>query len=344
MGTTAVSSLSRRLRRATASKSTSKGTRAVGRARAPDLAGMVRIEGGTFRMGSDLHYPEEAPAHLVRVDPFWIDARPVTNAEFARFVAATGHVTLAERPLEPRHYPGADPADLRPGALVFAKTAGPVDLRDYRQWWRYVPGACWSRPEGPGSDILQRMDHPVVHVAFEDAQACAHWAGKELPSEAEWELAARGGLEGAEYCWGEQLMPGGRPMANTWQGRFPYENTLEDGFERTSPVGSYPPNGYGLYDMAGNVWEWTADWYVPRHEADAAKPCCVPSNPRGGSRRDSFDPTMPEIRIPRRVAKGGSFLCSPDYCLRYRPAARHAQMIDTAIAHLGFRCVVRESR
>lgn len=299
------------------------------------------IPGGRFRMGSDRHYAEEAPAHDVRVDGFWMDMHAVTNADYAAFVAATGYVTLAERPLDPRDYPGAQADLLKPGAVVFRPTSGPVDLRDYRNWWSYVPGTHWRRPEGPDSTIVGREDHPVVHIAYEDALAFAKWAGKDLPTEAEWEFAARGGLDGAEYCWGDEFVPGGRHMANTWQGRFPWENLEEDGFSRSSPVGSFPANGYGLFDMAGNVWEWTCDWFVAGHAADADKPCCAPSNPRGGRREASYDPAMPDVRIPRKVVKGGSFLCAPNYCLRYRPAARHAQTVDTAIAHLGFRCIWR---
>ena len=222
---------------------------------------MRRIPGGTFLMGSDHHYPEEAPAHRVTVDGFWMDAHAVTNAEFKRFVDATGHVTLAERPANPADYPGAKPEMLAPSSVMFKKAPGPVDLRDHYNWWVYVPGADWRHPRGPASNIRKLMDHPVVHVAFEDAEAYAKWAGKELPTEAEWEFAARGGLDGAEFAWGDEFMPGGKAMANTWQGEFPWQNLLEDGYEWTAPVGSFPPNGYGLYEMAGNVWEWTTDWY-----------------------------------------------------------------------------------
>ena len=306
----------------------------------PDTNGMAWLDGGTFRMGSNSHYPEESPARTVKVSSFWIDLYPVTNADFARFVRATGYVTTAERPIDPVLYPGVDPALLLPGAIVFQPTDGPVDLQNFRQWWHYVPGACWHRPEGPGSSIADKPDHPVVHVAFEDALAFAAWCGKTLPTEAMWEYAARGGLDDAEYCWGHDLHPDGRIMANTWHGRFPYENTSPDGFTRTSPVGNYPANGFGLHDMAGNVWEWTTDWHTDRHPPDAAKPCCVPENPRGGTVEASIDPFAPELGIPRKTVKGGSFMCSPDYCLRYRPAARQGQAIDTAIQHLGFRCVI----
>jgi formylglycine-generating enzyme required for sulfatase activity len=290
-------------------------------------------------MGSDSHYMEERPAHRVRVSPFWMDETAVTNAQFARFVEETGYVTVAERPLDPAMYPGAKPENLLPGSLVFHMTPGPVDKTDYRNWWSWVPGACWRRPEGPGSDISDRALHPVVHVAYEDAEAYAHWAGKALPTEAEWEFAARGGLDNKEFVWGDDFTPGGVHMANTWQGPFPWRNFAADGFERTAPVGSYPANGYGLYDMAGNVWQWTTDWYAPRHEADADKPCCGTQDPRGPPIDASFDPAQPRIRIPRKVVKGGSFLCAPSYCRRYRPAARHAQMVDSGMSHIGFRCI-----
>jgi sulfatase modifying factor 1 len=306
--------------------------------------GMVRVPGRTFVMGSDRHYPEEAPAHRVSVSEFWIDETAVTNAQFARFVAATGYVTVAERPLDPRQYPGADPSMLVPGALVFQRSRGPVDLRDFRNWWAYVPGACWRSPEGPGSTIDGLDDCPVVHVAFEDAEAYARWAGKALPTEAQWELAARGGLEGAEFVWGDELTPEGRHLANTWQGEFPWQDLGADGFKGIAPVKSFPPNGYGLYEMAGNVWEWTTDWYRDRHnEPSPTESCCAPQNPHGPSVEHSYDACMPEIHIPRKVLKGGSFLCAPNYCRRYRPAARYPQMVDTATCHIGFRCVSRSA-
>jgi formylglycine-generating enzyme required for sulfatase activity len=305
---------------------------------------MMWIEGGEFRMGSDAHYPEEAPAHRVRVDSFFIDRYPVTNRQFAAFVAATGYRTVAERPLNQAEYPGALPHMLEPGSLVFRKTRGPVDLRDFRNWWDWKSGAYWRHPEGRGSSVAKRLDHPVVQVAFEDAEAYARWAGKALPTEAEWEFAARGGLDGAEFVWGAEFAPGGRLMANTWQGEFPWENLCTDGFERTSPVCMFPANGYGLFDMAGNVWEWTVDWFSARHDPEAQSPCCVPNHSRSGPNEDSFDPAQPEIRIPRKVVKGGSFLCAANYCRRYRPAARHAQMIDSGMSNIGFRCVSRGTR
>ncbi len=294
---------------------------------------LVWIPGGTFTMGSDAHYPEEAPAHEVAVDGFWIDRAPVTNLQFTRFVKETGHVTLAERAPDPDAYPGADPDLLVPASSVFSPPPHRVGLEDAYQWWSYVPGADWRHPEGPDSSLHGRERHPVVHVAFEDAEAYARWAGKALPAEAEWELAARGGLEGAEYAWGAEFAPNDKQMANTWQGEFPVENLRLDGYERTSPVGSFPPNGYGLVDVAGNVWEWTTDWYASPGEAEAS--CCAPD-----PRERSKDPTDP-AGIPRRVMKGGSHLCAPNYCRRYRPAARMAQAVDTSTSHLGFRCVVR---
>ncbi len=294
--------------------------------------GMVRIEGGTFRMGSDRFYPEEAPVRDVSVDGFWIDLCAVTNAQFSKFVRTTGYVTVAERPLIPADYPGALPENLVPGALVFHMTAGPVDLRDYSQWWSWVPGACWKHPEGPGSSIDSRPDHPVVHVAYEDVETYARWAGKRLPTEAEWEYAARGGLDGKDFVWGDEMEPGGTPATNTWQGEFPYKSSARHG-PRTMPVGSFAPNGFGLYDMAGNAWEWTSDWFV-NDATVVASPCCA-----GDARDRSYDPCQPQVRIPRKVLKGGSFLCSPSYCLRFRPAARSPQMIDTGMSHLGFRCV-----
>lgn len=310
-----------------------------GAARAPE--GMVRIPGGTFVMGSDDHYPEEAPAHRVAVNAFWMDSHAVTNTEFRRFVEATGYVTLAERPANPDDYPGAPPEMLVPSSVVFRKAPHRIPLGNHYDWWTYVPGANWRHPRGPGSSLQGLWKHPVVHVAFEDAEAYAKWAGKELPTEAEWEFAARGGLEGAEYAWGSELAPGGRHLANTWQGEFPWQNLQEDGHEWTAPVGSYPPNGYGLYEMTGNVWEWTTDWYQGHDQIQ--KTCCTLDNPRGGAAEHSLDPRTPGIRIPRKVMKGGSYLCAPSYCRRYRPAARMPQTVDTATCHLGFRCIRRDA-
>ena len=316
-----------------------RGADASMRDRTPD--DMARIAGGTFRMGSDAHYQEERPAHNVTVDGFWIDRYTVTNADFATFVASTSYVTFAERPLGPALYPGARPELLVPGSAVFRMPKRPVRPRDLRDWWEYVPKADWRHPEGQGSTIAGRECEPVVHVAFEDAAAYAAWAGKDLPTEAEWEFAARGGLDGAAYCWGDEFTPNGRWMANTWQGAFPWQNRASDGFPERAPVGSFPANGYGLFDMAGNVWQWTKDWFAAGHPHDPGKPCCAPRNPRGVAEAQSYDPNQPGPRIPRKVIKGGSYLCAPNYCQRYRPAARYPQAIDTTTSHIGFRCVLR---
>ncbi len=302
--------------------------------------GMVWVPGGTFQMGSNAFYPEEAPTHRVTVDGFWMDQTTVTNAQFSRFVEETGYVTVAERPLDPADYPGALPELLVPGALVFQQPVQRVDLRNPGNWWGYVPGANWRHPYGPESSIEGHEQYPVTQVAYEDAEAYATWAGKTLPSEAEWEFAARGGLEGARFVWRDDFMPDGRVMANTWHGEFPWQNQRQGRQPATMPVCSFPANGYGLYDMAGNVWEWTSDWFQPRHSEDADKPCCIPVNPRGGAIEQSYDPAQPQVRIPRKVLKGGSYLCAPNYCLRYRPAARSPEMVDTSTCHIGFRCVV----
>jgi formylglycine-generating enzyme required for sulfatase activity len=289
---------------------------------------MVDMPGGTFRMGSDRFYPEERPIREVSVDPFAIDRHPVTVAEFRRFVKATGHVTWAEQAPDAADYPDAEPESLVPGSLVFHKTRGPVDLRDFRNWWSWTPGADWCHPEGPESNAGGRELHPVTHVAYSDALAYAEWADKSLPTEAEWEYAARGGLDGATYTWGEEFAPKGRMMANTWQGEFPWQNLRSDGFESTSPVERFPPNGFGLFDMAGNVWEWTVDDFTARRPNGS--PCCAPQILEA-----------PAERFRRKVIKGGSHLCAPNYCLRYRPAARQAESVDTSTCHIGFRCVVR---
>jgi formylglycine-generating enzyme required for sulfatase activity len=286
--------------------------------------GMVEVPGGEFLMGSTDFYPEEGPVRRVAVERFRIDRHPVTVGDFRRFVKATAYVTVAERPLDPGDYPDADPDALVPGALVFRAARGPVDLRDYRNWWQYVAGATWQRPEGPASDTYTRGRHPVTQIAYEDAEAYAAWAGKALPTEAEWEYAARGGLEGAVFAWGDEFAPRGQLMANTWQGEFPWQNLMQDGYAGTSPVGAFPANGYGLHDMTGNVWEWTCDAATNGHAADS--PCCGPTA---------------EERIPRRIIKGGSHLCAPNYCLRYRPAARQFEAVDTSTGHIGFRCVIR---
>lgn len=302
---------------------------------------MVWLEPNAFLMGSESHYADESPVREVKLDGFWMDTTTVTNEEFAAFVEATGYVTVAERPLNPSDYPGADPFLLVPGSMVFQMTKGPVDLRNIANWWAYIPHACWKRPEGKGTAIDDRLDHPVVQVCYEDAEAYAKWAGKELPTEAEWEYAARGGLVGAEFVWGDELTPKGKIMAKTWQGDFPWRNTAKNGLKRTAPVGSYPANGYGLFDMAGNVWQWTTDWFVDHHEKKTDQSCCTLDNPRGPSLDESYDPQQPHIKIPRKVVKGGSFLCAPSYCCRYRPAARHAQMVESGMSHIGFRCIKR---
>lgn len=294
-------------------------------------------------MGSDRHYAEEKPIHRVTVDGFFMDETPVTNAQFRAFVEATGYVTFAEIAPDPKDYPGALPHMLKAGSLVFNAPDHPVDLRNWSQWWEFRFRTNWRRPYGPRSSIKGLNNHPVVHVAYRDAETYAAWAGKNLPSEAEWEYAARGGLADAEFAWGDELNPDGRQMSNTWQGQFPWENLKTDGYERTSPVRAFPHNGYGLYDMIGNVWEWTQDWWSSQHPEDKPKACCVPLNPRGGDEKASLDPRQPLIVIPRKVLKGGSHLCAPNYCRRYRPAARHAEAVDTSTSHIGFRCVRRIS-
>jgi sulfatase modifying factor 1 len=289
---------------------------------------MVELSGEIFRMGSQRFYPDEGPVHDELVQPFAIEQHPVTNAQFAAFVAETGYVTVAERPLEAVLFPGVAPDDLQPGALAFAATSGPVDLRDWRKWWHWSVGASWRHPFGPESDIADKADHPVVQVAYPDAEAYASWAGRRLPTEAEWEYAAGAGVT-STYAWGEEVKPGSQLMANTWQGRFPYQNTGANGWAGTSPVGSFPANGFGLSDMIGNVWEWTTTDYVGRHVVGS--PCCAPSSP-------SADKAMDQGA--RKTLKGGSHLCAPEYCLRYRPAARSPQSTDTSTTHIGFRCAL----
>ena len=309
---------------------------------------MVWIAGGEFRMGSvdPLGRPDEAPIHRVRVDGFWMDATEVTNAQFRAFVDATGYKAVAERAVDweqlrkqvPPGTPKPPDEALQPGSLVFMPTGGPVDLRDYSQWWHWTHGADWRHPEGPGSSIEGKDNHPVVHVSFEDAMAFCAWAGRRLPTEAEWEFAARGGLDGKRFVWGDQPLDATR--CNIWQGNFPNDNRAEDGFARTSPVKSYPPNGFGLYDMAGNVWEWCSDLYRPdtyaRQTMAAGGPDAVTINPKGpSSSYDLRNPDAPEVRVQR----GGSFLCNDSYCASYRPAARMACTPDTGQSHTGFRTV-----
>lgn len=291
----------------------------------PAQTDLVWIPAQTTTLGSDAHYPEEAPARAVATEGFWIQRHQVTNAEYAEFVDTTGYVTVAERPVDPQDFSGAPPENLVPGSMVFQRTSGPVDLRHLNQWWAWTPGACWNHPRGPRSTLKGRERHPVVHIAFDDAAAYAEWAGLELPSEAEWETAARGGLSNATYTWGDKPEQPGQRLANYWHGEFPY--LPDTGYGTTKPVGSFEPNGYGLFDMAGNVWEWTTDWYG---EDRAATPCCA---------ADTYDPNQPQFQIARKVIKGGSFLCADSYCMRYRPAARRPQMVDTGMSHIGFRCV-----
>lgn len=299
---------------------------------------MVWIPGGAFAMGSNSHYPEEAPVHNVTVSGFWMDKFTVTNTQFSAFVEETNYVTVAERDPDPAAYPGAKPEMLHAGSVVFHQPKYRVDLRNKYNWWAWIKGANWRHPEGPESSIHDKANHPVVHVALEDVEAYLKWAGRILPTEAEWERAARGGLDGTVYCWGNELSPGGKMMANTWQGEFPIKNLVTDGFERTAPVGSFPPNAYGLFDMAGNVWEWTSDWYSPKHEVKHS--CCSSSKENVTKSEASLDPEG-TVHIPRRVLKGGSFLCAPNYCFRYRPAARIPHEIDTGTNHIGFRGIVR---
>ena len=305
-----------------------------------DTAGMVFIRGGTFVMGSERHRREERFTHVVRVDGFWIDRHEVTNAQFREFVTATGYVTLAERGLDPATRPEMSKELLAPGSVVFIPPANVASGGRITQWWQYVAGANWREPTGPGSSIAGKDNHPVVHIAYEDALAYARWRGRELPTEAQWEFAARGGRDG-EDDWSSAFDAEGKPIANTWQGVFPVYNSNEDGYVGTAPVGCFKPNGYGLYDMIGNVWEWTSDWFAPKHEPEAPKACCIPENPGGGSEAASYDPCQPNIKIPRKVLKGGSHLCAPNYCRRYRPAARHAHPVDTSTSHVGFRCIIR---
>jgi formylglycine-generating enzyme required for sulfatase activity len=293
---------------------------------------MVRIPAGAFRMGSDDFYPDERPAHERHVDAFELDRRPVTNAQFASFVDETGYLTVAERPLDVAEFPNLSADELVPGSMVFTATSGPVDFSDWRAWWRWQRGASWRHPGGPRTTIDDRLDHPVVHVAFEDAAAYAAWAGKRLPTEAEHEYAARAGSDAA-FAWGEEAYPGGIPHAHTWIGRFPYDARGPYG-GGTAPVGSYPANAWGLIDLIGNVWEWTTDYYTPRHVR-------LSDHPVDAGKRQSLLATASSeagSRTPRRVLKGGSQLCAPEYCLRFRPAARSPQAEDTSMSHIGFRC------
>lgn len=316
-----------------------------GRVKELNLEHMVFIGGGEFLMGSDKFYPEEKPVRKVQVGSFYIDKYEVTNRDYKKFVDETGYVTVAERPLNPKIYPDAKPEMLVPGALVFQKTIAPVDLKNNFNWWAWVKGASWNHPYGPGSTIEHMEEHPVVNIAYEDAETYANWLGKDLPTEAEWEYAARGGLQEKTFTWGDEDVQLSVPMANTWQGEFPWQNLLTDCYEGTSPVGSFSANGYGLFDMAGNVWEWTSDWYLGNgvnHHSQTHKSRSISDfNPEVISPECSYDHWHPQVKIPGKVIKGGSHLCAPNYCLKYRPAARQPQMINTAMNHLGFRCIVR---
>jgi formylglycine-generating enzyme required for sulfatase activity len=314
----------------------------------PAPAGMVWIPGGEFSMGCDDPtrevcgggdpMPDARPIHRVYVDGFWMDATEVTNEAFARFVAATHYVTIAERAPRAEDFPGAPPEVLVPGSIVFSPPDHAVPLDNPLGWWRYVPGANWRHPEGPASELRGREKHPVVHVAFEDAEAFARWAGKRLPTEAEWEFAARGGLAGRLYPWGNELTPGGKWMANIFEGEFPQHNTNADGFAGTAPVASFPANAFGLHDVAGNVWEWCSDWYAPNYFSRAANSgIVVLRNPRGPAQSESFDPAEPGVA--KRVQRGGSFLCTDQYCTRYMLGTRGKGAPDTGSNHVGFRCV-----
>jgi formylglycine-generating enzyme required for sulfatase activity len=313
-----------------ANKPTALGHEVPGRPRQPNTNDMVWIPDGTFWMGSEDGLPDEKPVHQVTLGGFWMDKTEVTNEQFEHFVRATGYVTLAERKPDPKDFPGAPPENLVPGSVAFSPPPGEVPLENHYAWWRYIPGANWRQPEGLGSNIKSREKHPVVHVCWEDAMAYAKWEGKRLPTEAEWEYAARGGLDRQPFVWGKDQAPGGKWLANIWQGRFPNENTLADGFRGTAQVGAFPPNGFGLHDIAGNVWEWCLDWYRPDYYANSPG-----KNPPGPS--DSFDPNEPGLA--KKVMRGGSFLCSDLYCTGYRPSARMKSSPDTGLSHTGFRCV-----
>ncbi len=291
---------------------------------------MVWIPAGTFWMGSDSGQNDEKPVHKVTLDGYWMDKTEVTNEQFDKFVKATGYVTLAERKPSAEDFPGVDPAVLVPGSVVFSAPDHSVPLDNHMEWWRYVAGASWRKPEGPESDLKGREKHPVVHICFEDALAYCKWAGKRLPTEAEWEYASRGGMDQQDYMWGKEQTPDGKWQANIWQGDFPVRNSLTDGFAATSPARSFPANGYGLYDMAGNVWEWCSDWYLPDYYAKSPS-----HNPKGPN--TSYDPNEPGVM--KKVTRGGSYLCNESYCIGYRPSARMKTTPDTGLSHTGFRCV-----
>ena len=295
---------------------------------------MAWIPAGSFTMGASEYYPDEGPLKEVTLDGFWIDRYEVTNAQFSKFVDATNYVTVAERQLNPKDFPGIPAESLVPGSVVFIMPTELLNGGNPIQWWQFVPGANWRQPTGPGSDIKGKENYPVVHVAYEDAFSYAKWLGHDLPSEAQWEYAARGGLEQQTYSWGKEFTPANKWQANTWQGMFPVNNTEEDGYVGAAPVGCYPDNGYGLHDVTGNVWEWVADWYYPEHldEGDVIR----------DEAKTGFDPRQPGL--PVKVIKGGSYLCAENYCMRYRPAARHAQETTLGAAHIGFRTVRNEPK
>ncbi len=296
---------------------------------------MALIPAGTFWMGSaEASFIDVRPVHQVRLKRFWMDKTEVTNEQFKKFVDATHYVTIAEIKPEAKDFPGAPPENLVAGAMVFAPPAQPVSLHSHYEWWRYVPGANWLHPEGPSSNLNGRWQHPVVQIAYADALAYAQWAGKRLPTEAEFEYAARGGLDRKLYSWGNELKPGGKWQANIWQGNFPSSNTAEDGYKTTAPAKSFKPNGYGLYDVTGNVWEWCSDWYRPDYYTTLAADKLV-ENPKGPA--DSFDPSEPNTK--KKVQRGGSFLCTDQYCARYLVGARGKGEVSSGCSNVGFRCV-----
>ena len=306
-----------------------------GEAPAPE---MKWIPGGTFVMGSEKHYPEEKPVGPVSVDGFWMDETSVTNEQYQNFVEATGYVTVAEKPPDPAMYPGADPAMLVPGSITFNQPRAPVNMDNPMAWWSWTPGANWRHPLGPGSDLTGREQHPVTQISFEDADAYARWAGKRLPTEAQWERAGRGDLEGAEFAWGDEIAPDGEERMNRWIGEFPWKFRPRPGGPRkpgTVAVKSYEPNPFGLYEVTGNTWEWTQTWFSEKHDEPTSR-CCAPSNPRGPTVDQSRDPAS---GIPRKVLKGGSYLCADNYCSRYRPASRIPESVESATCHISFRCV-----
>jgi formylglycine-generating enzyme required for sulfatase activity len=309
----------------------------IGAVKAQAPAGMAWVPDGEFWMGSDEPgFTDARPWHRVRLNGFWIDKTEVTNEQFARFVQATGYITVAERKPSVKDFPNAPPENLVAGSVVFSPPNHAVSLDNHYQWWSYAKGADWMHPEGPSSTIKGREKHPVVHIAYDDALAYAKWIGKRLPTEAEFEYAERGGLDRKRFAWGDEYRPDGKFMANTFQGHFPDQNTGEDGYTNTAPVSSFPANGYGLFDMSGNVWEWTSDWYRPDYYKTIAAAGSVAVNPKGPA--EGFDPSEPGA--PKKVQRGGSFLCTDQYCARYIVGGRGKGDPDTGTNHLGFRCVL----